>query len=142
MPLTAFKTRIDCTSAKLWDMLIDKIRHPDKFVPGVVSVEVVQEFGPTSIERKMVVRQGDTEKVVSELITADEATKTVIFKLKDDPIYTGYVANVIFEENGVVELDYTLHWTAKDPANEPPAPNMSEAIKGAVLHTKELAEQA
>lgn len=140
MPFTSFKTRVDCSAEKLWTLLVEKIRRPDKYVPGVTSVKVIKEFGPTSIEREMVAKDGQGEKTVREIITADEVTMSVMFKLKDDPVYTGYVLNTIFSEDGVVELDYTLHWTLKEGREEAVGPNMTDAIKNAVLHTKKLAE--
>ncbi|MEO0460635.1 MAG: DUF1857 domain-containing protein [Myxococcota bacterium] len=108
---------------------------------GVVEVRVVQEFGPDSIEREMIVKDGDTTKTVHELITADPATKTVIFKLKNDPDYTGYVINMVFDEGGIVELDYTMHWTQKDPSKSLREPDWSKAIKSAVLHAKGMVEK-
>lgn len=142
MPFTSHKTGINCSADQLWDMMKDKIRRPDKYVPGVIEVQVVQEFGPDSIERRMVAKDGDKQKIVHEIITADPATRTVIFKLKDDPDYTGYVINMIFEEGGVVELDYTMHWTQKDPSKTLAEPDWAKAIRGAVLHAKQLAEGA
>ncbi|MEL6339750.1 MAG: AtaL-like protein [Myxococcota bacterium] len=132
---------MNASSEVLWAMLRDKIRRPDKYVPGVVSVEVLSEFGGDSIEREMTVQAGDKQKAVREIITADPVTMTVLFKLKDDPSYTGYVLNTIFDESGVVELEYTLHWTPKQLGEEPAGPDMAAAIKNAVLHTKAMAEE-
>lgn len=140
MPFTSFKTAIDAPAERLWALMVEKVRHPDRFVPGVISVEVLHEFSDLAIERRMVVAAPAGEKIVHEIITADPATMTVIFKLKDDPDYTGYVINMIFAEDGKVELDYTLHWTQKDPAAFIAGPDWAEAIKGAVLQAKALAE--
>ena len=140
MPFTSFKTEIDASSERVWDMMIEKIRRPDKYVPGVISVDVLQEFSDLSIERRMTAREGDAEKVVHEIITADPETRTVIFKLKNDPIYTGYVLNMVFDEDGKVELDYTMHWTPKDPAATINEPDWERGIQNAVLHAKKVAE--
>ena len=37
-----------------------------------------------------------------EIIAANPTTGTVIFKLKNDPVFTGYVINMVIEEDGVV----------------------------------------
>ncbi|MEM7731085.1 MAG: AtaL-like protein, partial [Pseudomonadota bacterium] len=117
MPFTSFKTDINASAERVWEMMVEKIRRPDKYVPGVVSIDVLQQFSELSIERRMTVcGEGNTQKTVREIITADPATRTVIFKLQDDPVYTGYVLNMVFDEGGRVELDYTMHWTLKDPA--------------------------
>lgn len=93
-----------------------------------------------SIERRMVVKDGDREKTIHEIITADPGTMTVIFKLKDDPVYTGYVVNMVFDEDGIVELDYTMHWTPKNSTPPTGEPDWVSAIEAAVLHAKQLAE--
>lgn len=142
MPSARFRSAIDAPAERLWAMMVEKVRHPDRYVPGVISVEVVQEFSELAIERRMVVRDGEGEKVVHEIITADPATMTVIFKLKDDPAYSGYVINMIFDEDGTVELEYALHWTQKDPAAVIAGPDWSKAIEGGVLHAKAMAEAA
>ncbi|MBD2843292.1 AtaL-like protein [Erythrobacter rubeus] len=140
MPFTSHKTAIHASAEQVWELMIDKIRRPDKYVPGVVSVEVLQEFSELSIERSMTVQQGDTQKTVREIIWADPNTMAVIFKLKDDPDYTGYVLNMVFEEDGEVQLDITMHWTEKDPDAVIEGPDWEAAVRGAVMHTKELAE--
>ena len=142
MPFATYKASVDAPAGKLWDMMVEKIRHPDKYVPGVVSVRVVKEFGSTAIEREMLVQSDRGEKTVREIISADPVTRTVIFKLKDDPVYSGYVINMVFEENGVVELDYTMHWTTKTGEAEPEGPDFAAAVKGAVLQAKSMAEGA
>ncbi|MEM9761415.1 MAG: AtaL-like protein [Pseudomonadota bacterium] len=140
MPFVAYKTAVDAPADRLWSMMVEKIRRPDRYVPGVVSVRVVSEFGPASIEREMVVEASEGRKTVRELISADETTRTVIFKLKDDPVFTGYVVNMLFEENGMVQLDYTMHWTTKSGQPEPDGPDFAAAIEGAVRQAKRMAE--
>lgn len=141
MPFTSFKTAIEAPAERLWDMLLEKMRRPDKYVPGVVSVDILRAISDMAVERRMVVKDGSREKTVHEIVSADPETKSVIFKLRNDPVYTGYVLNMIFEEDGKVELDYTLHWTAKDPSLDAVEPDWAKAIEGAVLHAKALAEK-
>jgi Domain of unknown function (DUF1857) len=129
--------RVNAPKAVLWEKLLDKIRRPDKYVPGVSNVEIVEERGDLSVERKM--QQG--ARVVHEYITADPFTLTVTFKTApDDPSYRGFVTNTVFEEDGQVYLDYTLNWMGKTPEAKDMQAAAEEAIVGAVMHTKELAE--
>ena len=65
----------------------------------------------------------------------------MIFKLIDDPVYTGFVVNVVFEEGGRVELDYTMHWTPKAGTEPPGGRDWAETVRRAVLQTKALAEE-
>ncbi len=119
-------------------MLIDKIDHPDRYVPGVEKVEIVQRFADDDIERIMHTNSG---KVVHEIIVANRQTYSVLFKLVDDPVYSGFVLNTIFAEGGKVWLDFTLNWTPKSGQDPDVGPDWRQTIHAAVEHTKQLAEQ-
>src|SRR5579872_6908753 len=141
MPLTFHRVEVAAPAALLWELLKDKIEHPDRFLPGVQQVEVRRRLGERSIERVMHLRAGAAEKVIHEIISWDEPTLTVVFKLAGDPVYTGFVTNTIFEEDGKVVLDFTMNWTPRHPTAPQQEPDWAASIRGAVLHTKELAEQ-
>lgn len=138
MPLASHKVEVNAPIETLWKLLIDKIDHPDRYVPGVEKVEIMQRFEGHNIERLMHTSSG---KAVHEIIVANEQTRSVLFKLTDDPIYTGFVLNTVFEEDGKIWLDFTLHWTAKSGQEPEGGPDWQQTIQGAVEHTKKLAEQ-
>lgn len=138
MPLVNHREKVNASAEKLWAMMQEKMRHPDKYVPGIVHVEILNDYNEFNIERSMKTVHG---KVIRELISADKFTKTVIFKSFHDTMYSGFVSNTIFEEEDGVYLDYTLNWTLK-PGQHDPQPDSfwAETIKKAVLHAKMLAE--
>ena len=138
MPLTSFRTEVAAPVALLWQMLLEKIERPDLYVPGVERVEIKRRLGPGCVERLMHLG-GD--RAVHEIITADEATHTVIFKLLDNPRYRGFVTNTIFADGGQVILDYTMNWAPRAAADEVPEANWSATLRGAVLHMKAMAEE-
>ncbi len=140
MPFTQYRATIDAPAALVWAMMKEKIRRPDKYIPGVVSVEFPQEFGPHTVERIMVLDDGKARKTVHEIITADDTTKTVIFKLKDDPVYTGFVINMVFDGEAATDLDCTMNWVPKDKSLLMREPNWATMLKNAVLQTKKMAE--
>mmetsp|Transcript_3247 Transcript_3247/g.7211 ORF Transcript_3247/g.7211 Transcript_3247/m.7211 type:complete len:174 (-) Transcript_3247:137-658(-) len=140
-----------------WKMLLEKIRRPDLYVPGVKSVEVVKEFSANSIERKMMA--GD--KLIHEIIGADEATLTVVFRMhQSHPILSGFVTNTVLpleaevggglpegeKEATACVLDYTMCWEAKPGAPEAAVKEMQEMLPNscvnAVVHAKEMMEKA
>ena len=141
MILYSYKTEIKASPKKLWELMTDKIRRPDKYVPGVQSVSILQEHGPLHIEREMIVKDEKGEKVITESISADPHTKTVIFKLRNDAYFNGYVLNIIYETEDFVELEYLVCWTPKGDSLPKSMPDMEKAIKNAVEHAKSLAEQ-
>lgn len=138
MPLINHREKINVNPEKLWAMMLEKMRHPDKYVPGIVRVEILNDYDEFNIERSMETIHG---KVIHELISADKFTKTVIFKSFHDTMYSGFVSNTIFEEEDGVYLDYTLNWTLK-PGQHDTQPDSfwADTIKKAVLHAKMLAE--
>ena len=123
----------------LWDILVDKIRSPQKYVPGVKDVQIKEEYSELSVLREMTVSIGENDKRVREFIFADKKTRTVIFKLDNDPNFCGYVINTIYQSDDCLELEYLLQWTPK-PGIDIPVPDLGEVILNAVVHTKEIAE--
>jgi hypothetical protein len=82
-------------------------------------------------------------KVVHEMITADEMTKTVIFKHHHtDDVFRGFVINMVFEEEGEVFLNYTMNWYYKAGEGEDIQAAFQDNIKKAVMKAKEIAEAA
>ncbi|CAE7380575.1 unnamed protein product [Symbiodinium natans] len=140
-----------------WKMLLEKIRRPDKYVPGVTSVEVVKELGGHSIERKMTAGG----KVIHEIIGANETAMTVVFRMhQSHPILSGFVTNTVLpheaevgggalegdQEPSTCLLDYTMCFEAKPDAPEEAVKQMQEMLPkscvNAVVHAKELMEKA
>ena len=123
----------------LWALLLDKIRRPDRYIEGVEKVEILEDAGPMGIERRMHVRSSSRVTAVRERIIADESTHTVLFKLQGDPVFTGWVVNVIHEDQGQLELEYSMHWTPRAGAQVPDR-DWQDAITRAVEHMCEMAE--
>jgi hypothetical protein len=45
-PFVTHIAKVNAPADVLWSKLVEKIRRPDLYVPGVKTVEVVQEFSP------------------------------------------------------------------------------------------------
>jgi hypothetical protein len=139
-PFVRHVVSVNAPASVVWDKLVQKVRRPDLFVPGVTNVEVVRDISELSIERKMTVEGG---KVVHELISADPLTKTIVFKHHEgDDMYRGVVINTLFEEGSEVFLDYTMNWYFKNGTGPQNQEAMQETITKAVTRTKEVAEEA
>ena len=87
MPLANQQALIDAPADKVWAMMREKIERPDKYVPGVVEVEIVNRFDDGAVERVMLARGEAGDKRIHEIISASDATRTVVFLLKDDPAF-------------------------------------------------------
>ena len=142
MPLASYKTAVDVPADRLWDLMLDKMEHPDRYVPGIQRVEILKRFDNGDVERVLRVGEGEAAKSIHELVHADPRTRTVIYKLIDDPVFSGFVANAVFEEDGRVELDFTMHWTPKTGPEPTGGPDWGELVRAAVLQVKSIAEGA
>lgn len=140
MPYATFTTAVNAPINVLWQLLIDKIENPQKYVPGVSDVKILVKNNDYVL-REMTIPTG----IVKEKITHNEASKEVIFTLVDHPLFCGTVINkihVLPANNDSISLEFTLDWQPLDPDKYQDKTDMSELIKEAVLHTKELAENA
>ncbi len=133
MSATSHTATVAASVEKLWQLLLDKIERPEKYIDGVTDVEIDQGRDGVTI-RKMTLPTG---KRIMEAITADERTRVVVFKSIGDPDAVALVTNTVFEEDGEVLLNFT--YSGAPRAGAAPA-NMMEMIHAAVEHTKELAE--
>lgn len=144
MASASYRMTVDCPPDILWGLMIDKVRHPDRYVPDVTEVAVLRELGGDAIERLMVSRHGDFEQVAHEIIGVDETTRTIVFKLVDDPANSGTITNILYVEDGRTELEYTLQWTprpgAQATATATGAPDAFAVVKAAVEMMKSVAE--
>mmetsp|Transcript_8051 Transcript_8051/g.11057 ORF Transcript_8051/g.11057 Transcript_8051/m.11057 type:complete len:127 (+) Transcript_8051:267-647(+) len=114
-------------------------RRPDKYVPMVKTVEIPRRFSDGSVERIMVAETPKGDITINEYISISDITKTVVFLLKNDPNYYGFVTNTVFEaQDGTTILDYTVNWTPYKKETE--GPDMANSIRNAVLHAKCIAE--
>lgn len=139
MPYATFKTEVDAPLNLLWELLIDKIENPQRYVAGVKTVNILEK------NDQYVLRQMTTDKfTVKEKITWNNDTKEILFTLIDDPYFTGQVLNKIItssDNNQPHQLEFTLDWKPLNPENEYSNLELSSAVEKAVLHTKMLAEQ-
>ncbi|HEX2572688.1 MAG TPA: DUF1857 domain-containing protein [Polyangia bacterium] len=139
MPRAAFRTPVNAPASLVWQMMKEKIERPDLYVPGVERVEYARRVGPQCFERRMYANFGAGAHPIHELITYDDLTMTVVFKLVDDARFTGIVTNTVYEADGQVELEYTMHWSPR-PAARVSDGNWDEIVRHAVLHACHMAE--
>ncbi len=136
MALASHRTIVDTTREVLWDILMDKTKNPQKYIESITDVTILEELDEYTIVREMTLGNG---KKLKEIITADPKSLTIIFKSLEDPTATSLVTNTIYEEDGLIYLEYTLSSVPK-PGHQDEAADVASLIKGAVEHTKKIAE--
>ncbi|WP_299670293.1 AtaL-like protein [uncultured Polaribacter sp.] len=129
---------VKATQEEIWALLLDKIRHPEKYIAEVLEVEIISDKDNV-VHRKMRLQQGDKEKNMEELIIWNEVTGTVIFKMINDPFINGYVVNQILGIEDAMYLDFTMNCST---TNGTPLPKeqMQKTITNACEHTKQILE--
>ena len=137
MPEAQHSEVVDATPDVVWELLVDKMENPSKYVPGVQECRILRKDGPYSMRRRMKTAEFEVE----EEITADPERRSVDFVLVDHPFYTGKVNNIVtLGPNEETTLTFHLQWIEKEGV-DPPTLDPQEAVRKAVVHTKELAER-
>ena len=140
MALVSYRTRVNAPIDVLWTHLLEKVETPEKFIPAVTRSEILGRPGPNTVDRLMFLDDGTGEKPTREIITSDVHTRSIVFKMFDNPVWSGFVTNTVLDDRDGLELDITMHWQAKETGHPAENAPWAEIVKDAVLQTKELAE--
>ncbi len=130
----SYSERVHAPLQKVWEHLLFKIDNPDKFVPGVSNVEILEKSAATTI-RKMNVAMPTGATVFTEKITA--APYWVRFEIIEHPSLSGYIENhaEAIDENTTLLTYHMNHMSWSETANNP------EILKSAVLKSKHFIER-
>jgi hypothetical protein len=142
MALVSYRTRVDAPIDVLWKHLLEKIEAPEKFIPAVTRSEILDRPGENTVDRLMYLDDGTGEKPTREIITSDINTRCIVFKMVDNPVWSGFVTNTIMDDRDGLELDITMHWQAKEESHPAENAPWADIVKDAVMQTKHLAEKA
>ena len=140
MPLVSYRTQVEAPIDVLWKHLLEKIETPEKFIPAVTRSEILGRPGPNTVDRLMFLDDGGGEKATREIITHDIHTRSVVFKMIDNPVWSGFVTNTILDDGNGLELDITMHWQALEAGHPAENAPWADIVKDAVMQTKRLAE--
>ena len=140
MALVGYRTRVDAPVDVLWKDLLEKVETPEKFIAKVTRSEILRRLGPNTVDRLMYMDDSTGEKPTREIITFDINTRSSVFKLIDNPLWSGFVTNTIMDDRDGLELDITMHWRIKEEGHPAENAPWADIVKDAVMRTKELAE--
>jgi hypothetical protein len=140
-----------------WSLLLDEIRNPNHYIPGVTDVSFPHEGGTHFVERKMKI--GVIE--CHEIISADPNVMSVVHRSHaSHPVFTGFVSTTVLpdpesdeelvghvggKEPDSCVLDFTIVMSAK-PAMpmkqvEEARSLMSDAVGKTLQYTRRHAEE-
>jgi ribosome-associated toxin RatA of RatAB toxin-antitoxin module len=134
--MVEFTTTVNASLEKVWQHLILKIEHPEKFVPGVSQVLILDKNDKMIIRQMTVTAEGISATLV-EKITFEPYK--VRFLLLEHPKFEGDVTNEIqFISEKETQMTFTMRWT--DKKSKIPFENQ-DLIQNAVLKTKQYIEE-
>lgn len=140
MPLLKHSAQAKTTLSVAWEQFLLKARSPEKFVPGVTDVEILEEGPVNRIVRKMSISMPHGKITVVEEIVWDNENHTVDFRLLEHPTHTGNVLNIIEKrENGEIWITFIMDWKFKGEGNDPIP---EDIIQRAVMNTVKEIEAA
>ena len=122
---------------KLWNLLLQKVEHPDRTIREVQEVIILERFHDGILRQMKAL-----DMVITERIVINESKKEIKFTLIDHPQYNGYFINRVRElENKLLELTYIQDWELKSGTTKQNQLEFQEIIKNAVLEMKKIAER-
>lgn len=137
MPLVRHRLEINASVEAIWSHLLRKIEKPELYVPAAVRSEILARPGPDSVDRLMVLRdEHGEERPTREIITADRATLTIVFKLAENPVFTGLVTNSVILTQGAPVFDITMNWLERPGMPEVTNVDWQAMVTDAVMQTK------
>lgn len=141
MPFVRHRISIDAPVNAIWDHLLRKVEKPEDYVPAAVRSEILTRPGPHTVERLMILRdENGQERPTQEIITADRASLTVLFKLKDSPAFTGLVTNCIFDDGDMPEFEIAMNWVERPGTGAAEGVDWQAMVTDAVEQTKRQVE--
>ena len=110
--MISHSTTIPVSIANVWKHFLNKIAHPENFVPGVSNIEILEEK-PNEVFRAMDIQTPNAPKIrFTEKITW--SPYWVKFEIIDHPFHTGYVDNLAEKISDTeTKITFTLNWKNK-----------------------------
>lgn len=132
----SYSETVNAPLNKVWQHLLYKIDHPEKFVPHVSDVVVIEKNTQCTI-RQMKINMPDNIISIVEKITA--IPYIVRFEIIEHPDVRGYVENHAEAINEhTTRLTYTMNWQKK---SDNASANNLDILKRAVILSKNYMEE-
>ena len=123
MPQLQFSAILKAPVGHVWTQLVNKVYHPELFLPGVQEVKILEDGPGNRAVRQMTLNGPHGQMVILEEITWDESTHIVDFRILEHPSHTGNVINRIdLKKEGdsdEVWLTYEMNWVFKGEGADP-----------------------
>ena len=144
MPKIDYYVPVDAALQTIWEVLLDRIEHPDRYLAGLESFSFPE--GNEEYAIREVIIHGQPLK---ERITIDERQGEIRYQLMDDPLFAGDVYNALIppdetDPKAKPIVQFRMDWRPLSPeaaAMEREAEQaIQESLQQAVNYVRDLAE--
>jgi hypothetical protein len=129
MPQFKTKLFVNARFDVIWQKLLDKIAHPEKYLQGIRHVQILENEDDHVL--RLITFDDDKLQELKELIVADKQTGIILYRLVDHPHFQGQfhltflflnkfenlgeTINICRTTNQVYqsELEYEINWKRK-----------------------------
>ena len=144
MPEHKYKVFVNARFDVIWEKLLDKIHHPEKYVEGIRHVQMLEEGNDHFV--RLVQFENNEWQDLKELIVPDKATGMVVYRLIDHPVFQGETINICRTTNQIYrsELEYQIDWKVLRSNEESTEHDdlSQQALHLAVNEMKRVSEEA
>lgn len=145
MPEYKYKVFVNARFEVIWQKLLDKIEHPEKYVEGIRHVEMLEKEDNHWL--RLIQFSNHSWQELKELIVADQSSGIIVYRLVDHPYFEGETINICRTTNQVYqsELEYQINWKLKDFNHHESIQDKDiaqEALQLAVNEMKRISEDA
>lgn len=145
MPEQKTKVFVNARFDVIWEKLLEKIHHPEKYLEGIESCQMLEEDS-VHVLRLVKFSNRDCQEL-KELIVHDKASGIIVYRLVDHPRFQGETVNICRTTNQIYlcELEYQIQWNLiqSDGFESNEEKDLSQqALQSAVNEMKRISEEA
>lgn len=144
MPKLEYFVPVNASLQTIWDVLLDRIEHPERYMQGIDSFEFVESTEDYAVREILI--QGFP---LRERITIDERLGQVRYALEDHPLFQGDVYNALIppaidDPKALPVVQFRMDWqplnSEAQSVEAEGAPLLAASLKDAVHYVRDLAE--
>lgn len=136
-----FSTEVHAPFETIWKLMLDRIEHPQDYLPGAENARIVERH-----ENHLIREVKTRGMVLRERVAIDRNAFEIRYTLMDHPLFSGTVTHRAVPRSrqspvSPVELTMVVDWVPKnEEAEQTIRQNMPSEIQQEVLSLKEEAE--
>jgi len=138
----SFSANVRAPVENLWELLLNRVEHPNEYLPGIEEVTIVERHGDVLVRELR-----GHGLFIKERVTIDKGKREIRYLLLEHPLLSGTVTHRVVPLSrqspvAPVQLTMVAIWVPRnDEAEGLIVKRMSAAIQQEILSIKEEAEE-